>query len=338
MSLGTTVKVIEVDDLSDDLSPDMPYKCVVKLIQGSIDAAMSCADLQIGPYAKLKPLFNVDKLDANTFKYSTFSCIKVGDTFTCANDPAIQNAIDTKANVKRHTTLALSRQVHVAISEPIIYEPWTRLRTFESYKHGLTDCNENLIERYSLCTLKNDTESNEVFCIESVNVDDKTVSLSALSRCPYDLYTEEDKPVNEIKLCTPRDEEQRLFDKLIKLRPVIQALGECHHIDLIHYISKLIVNDKHTLSQAVELICKRIITLIGIKKTTVYASVQYTSLSDSEIKSHISKIITISECINALTSLGLPNNTEWSEMENHYMLVIGLEPQLERLYRNLLHI
>ena len=137
MSLGTTVKVIEEDDLSDDLSPDMPYKYVVKLIQGSIDAAMSCAELQIGPYAKLKPLFNVDKLDANTFKFLTFSSIKVGDTFTCANDPDIQNTIDTKANVNRHTALALSRQIHVAISEPIIYEPWTRLRTFESYKHGL---------------------------------------------------------------------------------------------------------------------------------------------------------------------------------------------------------
>ena len=336
MRVSTTVKVIDVDDLSDDLSPDMPYECVAKLMQGSIGAAMNCAELQIGPYAKLKPLFNVHKLDTHTFKFLTFSCIKVGDVFTCANAPAIQHAKDIKANVNRHSLEALSRQIHVAVSEPLLHEPWTRLRTFESYKHELTDCDGSLIQRYSLCTLKNDLESNEVFCIDSVNIDEKTVSLSALSRCPYDLYTLTDKPVNEIKLCDLLDEEQRLFDRLANLRPVIKALGECHHIDLIHYISKLIIKDKYTLSQAAECICNRVLSLIGTKKTSINASVQYTPLSDAEIKAHICKMITISECINALASLGLPDNTEWSEMQNHYMLVIESEPQLESMYRNLL--
>ena len=76
-------------------------------------------------------------------------------------------------------------------------------------------------------------------------------------------------------------------------------------------------------------------TLIGVEKLTVNTGVQYTPLTDVKLDASLIKMLTNIDCVNALSKLGLTENTKWLEMKTHYALLTDLEPYLKNRLESL---
>lgn len=326
----TTVQIINVKDMGEDVSQaDSPYECIAHVLEGDLDSAIQCASRHLGAYAKLNPLFNVTKLSVNSFSFESFQSVEVGERFTCSNDPEFEEAQHIAKNVELHRREALAYQLCVAISPPIDYSPYSSLLTFESFEHNITDAVGQPIQRYALCTLIEPTDTSHVFRITDINIEDRTVALDALSRDPYALYSLTVRKATDITLCAVPMGDQRVFEILKTLRPVFKGLGECHQLDLVNYIKSLISEEKHTILQVAEELVQRMMTLVGVEKHTVDCGIRYLPMSQSTLNNCLAKAAALDANITELSTLGLPENPQWSQAKVHYGLLIAANERLQ---------